>query len=73
MRWKDETQKLSITMELWRAMDIVTDAYSEGFIGQKHYELAIDRIKRHMNKYLFIYPKDEGVNKNGKHCKARRN
>jgi hypothetical protein len=47
---------LSATMELYRAMDIVADAFSEGFIPQKYYELAIERIKRNMNKYMFIYP-----------------
>jgi uncharacterized membrane protein len=57
MRWKNETQQLSVTMEFYRAMEIVTDAYSEGFISARNYELAMEQIKRHMNKYLFMYPK----------------
>jgi hypothetical protein len=55
MGWKNETQRLSVMMKLYRAMDIVTDAYSEGFINSRNYELAIERIKIHMNRYLFIY------------------
>jgi len=64
MRWQNESSR-PVIFNYMNALDIVCDAYYEGYINWNVYQNVRDKIKTNMNGiWMFKQKKDEGYSQN---------
>ena len=62
MRWKNESLRPKIIDDYTHSIDIIIDAYDEGYIDWNVFQKVIDKIERNWNSNRMFEPvKDENI------------